>query len=227
MRAGVCDGFIGNRILAHYRKAIDGMVLAGASPFAVDEALVKFGLAMGPFAVSDLAGLDISWANRKRLAPGRDPREQYAEFADRLCEQGRFGRKIGRGFYLYEGRTSTPDPEVDEIIAVERAAKGIVPREIDETEIIDRYMAAMVNEAARVVGEGIAQRPLDVDVTLLNGYGFPRWRGGPMHYADTVGLGKILADIERFGLEDDFQWQPAPLLRQMVAEDKTFASLNR
>ncbi|MCA2007734.1 3-hydroxyacyl-CoA dehydrogenase NAD-binding domain-containing protein [Tritonibacter mobilis] len=226
VRAGVCDGFIGNRILSHYRKAGDGAVLAGASPFEVDRALVNFGLAMGPYAVSDLAGLDIGWATRKRLAPTRDPREVYAEFADRLCEAGHFGRKTGKGFYVYGEEGQVPNGEVLEHIATERAAKGIAAREISEQEIVDRYMAAMVNEAARVVEEGIALRPLDVDVTLLNGYGFPRWRGGPMQYADTVGLDKILADIERFAQEDDFLWQPASLLKRLVAEGKTFADLN-
>ncbi len=226
VRAGVCDGFIGNRILSHYRKAGDGAVLAGASPFEVDRALVNFGLAMGPYAVSDLAGLDIGWATRKRLAPTRDPREVYAEFADRLCEAGHFGRKTGKGFYVYGEGGQVPNGEVLEHIATERAAKGIAAREISEQEIVDRYMAAMVNEAARVVEEGIALRPLDVDVTLLNGYGFPRWRGGPMQYADTVGLDKILADIERFAQEDDFLWQPASLLKRLVAEGKTFADLN-
>jgi len=226
VRAGVCDGFIGNRILSHYRKAGDGAVLAGASPFDVDRALTEFGLAMGPYAVSDLAGLDIGWATRKRLAPTRDPRETYAEFADRLCEAGDFGRKTGKGFYIYEDGAQTPNDAVLDHIATERAAKGITARDISDQEIVDRYMAAMVNEAARVVEEGIALRPLDVDVTLLNGYSFPRWRGGPMHYADSVGLDKILADIEGFAAEDAFLWQPAPLLKRLVAEGKTFADLN-
>ncbi|MCP9483417.1 FAD-dependent oxidoreductase [Shimia sp. CNT1-13L.2] len=228
VRAGVCDGFIGNRILSHYGKAVYNMVLAGASPYAVDKALTDFGLAMGPFAVGDLAGLDIGWANRKRVAPMRDPNETYPEFADRICELGRFGRKTGRGFYIYDetSRGGRPDPEVEEIIAKERAEKGIEAREIDSGEMIDRYMAAMVNESARVVGEGIALRPLDVDVTLLNGYGFPRWRGGPMHYADTVGLEKILADIGRFAEEDATFWKPAPLLEKLASEGRTFASLN-
>ncbi|MEX0277409.1 MAG: 3-hydroxyacyl-CoA dehydrogenase NAD-binding domain-containing protein [Ruegeria sp.] len=226
VRAGVCDGFIGNRILAHYRKAIDGAVLAGASPFEIDNALVAFGLAMGPFAVSDLAGLDIGWANRKRVAPDRDPREIYADFADKLCEQGHFGRKTGTGYYIHKDGKSEPNPEVLQLIEVERAEKGIQTREIDAQEIVDRYMAAMVNEAARIVEEGIALRPLDVDVTLLNGYGFPRWRGGPMQYADTVGPDKILKDIKKFAAEDDFLWQPAPLLEKLVTEGKTFASLN-
>ena len=228
VRSGVCDGFIGNRIMNTYAKAVNGAVLAGASPYDVDRAMQEFGLAMGLFRVADLAGLDIGWASRKRRAPTRDPREQYAEFADKICELGRFGRKTGRGFYIHgEDRSETPDPEVLEIIAAERAAKGIETREISDEEIIDRYMAAMVNESARVVGEGIALRPLDVDMTLLNGYGFPRWRGGPLHYADTVGLEKILDDIKTFQKEDDFFWQPAPLLEQLVAEGKTFASLNK
>ena len=227
VRAGVCDGFIGNRILAHYRKALDGAVLVGASPFEIDRALKDFGLAMGPYAVGDLAGLDIAWANRKRLAANRDARETYAAFADRLCEAGHFGRKTGKGFYIYQdGAAPTPNAEVDAIIARERQDKGITPRALSAAEIIDRFMAAIVNEAARVLDEGIARCPGDVDVVMLSGYGFPRWRGGPMQYADTVGLQKILGDIERFGKEDAFLWQPAALLRRLAREMRTFASLN-
>ncbi|SHJ30437.1 3-hydroxyacyl-CoA dehydrogenase [Shimia gijangensis] len=228
VRSGVCDGFIGNRILNAYAKAINGAVLAGASPYDVDRAMQDFGLAMGLFRVADLAGLDIGWANRKRKADSRDPNEQYAEFADRICELGRFGRKTGRGFYIHDkAKGELPDDEVLEIIARERADKGITPRAISDAEVIDRYMAAMINESAKVVGEGIALRPLDVDITLLNGYGFPRWRGGPLHYADTVGLDKVLNDIKTFAKEDTNFWQPAPLLEQLVADGKTFASLNR
>lgn len=226
VRSGVCDGFIGNRILSHYRKAVDGVVIAGANPYDVDRALVDFGMAMGPFSVSDLAGLDIGWATRKRLAPTRDPRESYAEFADRLCEQGRFGRKTGRGFYIYEEGEQTADPELLRVIATERAEKGVIAKDISDQEIVDRFMAAMINEAARVLEEGIAMRPLDIDVVLLNGYGFPRWRGGPMHYADTIGLEKVLNDIRRLSLEDSFMWQPAPLLERLVSEGKLFADLN-
>lgn len=227
VRSGVCDGFIGNRILNAYAKAVNGAVLAGASPYDVDRAMEDFGLAMGLFRVADLAGLDIGWANRKRKAATRDPNEQYAEFADRICELGRFGRKTGRGFYIHDkDKGELPDDEVLAIIAKERADKGIAARDISDDEIIDRYMAAMINEAAKVVGEGIALRPLDVDITLLNGYGFPRWRGGPLHYADTVGLEKVLNDIKIFQKEDPHFWQPAPLLDELVANGKTFASLN-
>jgi 3-hydroxyacyl-CoA dehydrogenase len=228
VRAGVCDGFIGNRLLNTYRKAADYMVEDGASPYRIDAALVDFGFPMGPFAVGDLAGLDIAWAGRKRRAATRDPRERVVGFADRLCEREWFGQKTGRGFYRYEegARRGTPDPEVEAIIAAERDAKGIVPRDFSDAEIIRRYMAAMINEAAKTVEEGIALRPLDVDVTMLFGYGFPRWRGGPMHSADAQGLDRILADIREFAREDAFFWEPSPLLVRLVEEEKTFASLN-
>jgi 3-hydroxyacyl-CoA dehydrogenase len=226
VRAGVCDGFIGNRLLSFYRRAIDGAVMRGASPYDVDRALVDFGMAMGPFSVSDLAGLDIGYATRKRLAPFRDPREAYAEFSDRLCEKKRLGRKTGRGFYIYENGQTLEDPDVLDMIAQERAAKGIIAEQVTAQEIVERFMAAMVNEAARIVDEGIALRPLDVDVTLVNGYGFPRWRGGPMHYADTVGLDKILADVRRFSKEDDYLWEPAQLLETLVAGGQSFSDLN-
>ncbi|MDJ0944839.1 MAG: 3-hydroxyacyl-CoA dehydrogenase NAD-binding domain-containing protein [Kiloniellales bacterium] len=229
VRAGVCDGFIGNRILSVYRRQADYMVEDGASPYAIDAALLNFGFPMGPYAVADLAGLDIGWANRKRLAPTRDPEARYVEIADRICERGWFGQKTGRGYYLYaEGsRRGEPDPEVEAIIAEERAKKGITPRDFSEEEIVRRYLAAMINEGAKVVEEGIAPRPLDVDVTLLYGYGFPRWRGGPMKYADMQGLDRILADIRGFEAEDPRSWRPARLLVDLVERGETFDSLNR
>lgn len=228
VRAGVCDGFIGNRLLNTYRKAADYMVEDGASPYQIDAALVAFGFPMGPFAVSDLAGLDIAWAGRKRRAATRDPRERTVGIADRICERGWFGQKTGRGYYLYEpgARRGSPDPEVEAIIAAEREAKGIVPRSFTDEEIVSRYMAAMINEAAKIVEEGIALRPLDVDVTMLAGYGFPRWRGGPMQYADRLGLDTVLAELRRLSAEDGFFWEPAPLLVRLADEGKTFASLN-
>ncbi len=229
VRAGVCDGFIGNRILAVYKQAADYLLEDGASPYEIDAAVRGFGYPMGPFQVTDLAGGDIGWATRKRRAATRDPKARYVEIADRICERGWFGQKTGRGFYLYpEGvRTGQPDPEVLAIVDAERAKKGIVPRSFTPHEIMRRYMAAMVNEGAKVVDEGIALRPLDVDVTFLSGYGFPRFRGGPMHYADTVGLPKILADIREFAQEDPLFWTPAPLLEKLVAEGRDFGSLNR
>lgn len=228
VRAGVCDGFIGNRMLAVYRTAADHMILDGASPYQIDKALVNFGFAMGPFAVSDLAGLDIGWATRKRRAATRDPRERVPTYADRICENGWFGQKTGRGYYKYEdgARKGSPDPEVEKIIAEERAKLGIEPRAFDDEEIVRRYMAAMINEAAKIVDEGIAKRPLDVDITLLSGYGFPRWRGGPMKYADMIGLNTVLSDIRTFAKEDDFFWRPARLLEELVAKGSNFDSLN-
>jgi len=229
VRAGVCDGFIGNRILSTYRSCADHMILDGASPYQIDKALTDFGFAMGPFAVADLAGLDIGWAVRKRLAPTRDPRERVPTFMDKLCEDGNYGQKTGKGFYVYEAgkRAGVPNPDVSGLIEAERAELGITPREFSNEEIVRRYMAAMVNEAAKVVGEGIARRPLDVDMTLLFGYGFPRYNGGPLMWADMVGLEGLLADIKTYASKDDYFWQPAPLLEQLVAEGRSFDDLNK
>jgi 3-hydroxyacyl-CoA dehydrogenase len=229
VRAGVCDGFIGNRVLAVYRSAADAMMEDGASPYQIDTAVRAFGFPMGPFQVVDLAGGDIGWAARKRRAATRNPAARYVQIADRLCERGWFGQKTGRGFYLYsEGsRSGTPDPEVEAIIDAERARAGITPRSFTDDEIIRRYMAAMINEGANVVHERIALRPLDVDVTFLYGYGFPRYRGGPMKYADTVGLPKILTDIREFAKEDPLFWKASPLLIELVERGADFASLNQ
>ncbi|WP_420013450.1 3-hydroxyacyl-CoA dehydrogenase NAD-binding domain-containing protein [Tateyamaria sp.] len=230
VRAGVCDGFIGNRILSTYRTCADHMILDGASPYEIDKALEDFGFAMGPFAVADLAGLDIGWAVRKRKrAEGLDPRARDAAYADKLCEDGHFGQKTGKGYYDYAAgpKARVPNPDVMPLIEAERAAQGLTPREFSHDEIVRRYMASMVNEAAKVVGEGIARRPLDVDMTLLFGYGFPRYRGGPLKWADIVGLDGLLADIKRYAEDDPYFWQPAPLLEQLVAEGRTFDDLNK
>ena len=230
VRAGVCDGFIGNRILSTYRSAADHMILDGASPYRIDAALEAFGFAMGPFAVADLAGLDIGWAVRKRRrAEGLDPRARDATYADRLCEDGHFGQKTGKGYYDYAAgpRARVPNPDVMPLIEAERAAQGITPRPFTDKEIVRRYMAAMVNEAAKVVGEGIARRALDVDMTLLFGYGFPRYRGGPLKWADMEGIAGLLADIRTYAGEDPFFWHPAPLLEELVAQGRTFDDLNK
>ena len=229
VRAGVCDGFIGNRILAVYRTAADHMVEDGASPYEIDQMVRQFGFPMGPYEMSDLAGGDIGWATRKRRAATRDPKARYVHIADQLCERGWFGQKTGRGWYRYEAgsRTGQPDPEVLAIVAQARTQAGITPRRFTPDELERRYLAAMVNEGAKVVAEGIALRPLDVDVTLLYGYGFPRHKGGPMKHADLVGLPRILADIQALAKEDPLFWQPAPLLVQLVQEGKDFDSLNQ
>ncbi|CAE6715718.1 Fatty acid oxidation complex subunit alpha [Paraburkholderia aspalathi] len=229
VRAGVCDGFIGNRVLAVYRSAADAMMEDGASPYQIDAAVRAFGFPMGPFQVVDLAGGDIGWAARKRRAATRNPNARYVQIADRLCERGWFGQKTSRGFYLYpEGsRSGAPDPEVEAIIDAERERAGITPRTFTDEEIMRRYMAAMINEGANVVHEGIALRPLDVDVTFLYGYGFPRYRGGPMKYADSVGLATVLSDIREFAKEDPLFWRASPLLVDLVEGGADFASLNQ
>jgi 3-hydroxyacyl-CoA dehydrogenase len=229
VRAGVCDGFIGNRILANYKRAADYMMEDGASPYEIDSAIREFGYPMGPFQVSDLAGGDIGWATRKRKAATRDPAERYVEIADRICEKGWFGQKTQRGYYIYENgaRVGAQDPEVLAIIEAERAKKGITPRDFSVQEIQERYLAAMVNEACNVLAEGIALRPLDVDVTLLYGYGFPRWRGGPMKWADLQGLDVILGRINDYAKEDAQFWQPSKLLQKLVAEGRNFDDLNK
>lgn len=228
VRAGVCDGFIGNRILAVYRTAADHLIEDGASPFEIDAMVKAFGFPMGPYEMSDLAGGDIGWATRKRRAATRDPKARYVHIADRLCERGWFGQKTGRGWYVYEAgsRTGTPNPDVAPIVDEERRKAGVAPRTFTHEELERRYIAAMVNEGAKVVDEGIALRPLDVDATLVHGYGFPRGKGGPMWHADQVGLARILADIREFAKADALFWQPSALLERLVAEGRNFESLN-
>ena len=229
VRAGVCDGFIGNRILATYRAAADAMVLEGASPFEIDAAMEAFGFAMGPYAVADLAGLDIGMATRQRKRAEGKLSGDEPRFPDVLCDAGHFGQKTGMGYYDYAAgpKARVPNPDVLEIIAKERAARGILARPLSEMEIQRKYMAAMVNEGARVLGEGIARRPLDVDMTLLFGYGFPRYHGGPLKWADLTGLSDLLADIKTYALDDVAFWAPAPLLEELVTRGRSFDDLNR
>ena len=227
VRAGVCDGFIGNRILSHYRLAAEYMMMDGATPWQIDEALQDFGFAMGPFAVSDLSGLDIAWANRKRLAPTREPKGRYIAIADRICERGWFGRKSGRGWYLYDaGQDRAPNPAVEDIVAEERKAAGITPRGFSDEEIVSRCLTAMINECARVVEDGIALRPIDVDAVFLLGYGFPRHLGGPLNYADQIGLDKVLDDTARFADDDAVFWRQPGLIKDLVDTGRHFADLN-
>ena len=228
VRAGVCDGFIGNRILAHYSKTAAYLVLDGATPQQVDTALEGFGFAMGPHKVGDLAGLDIGWMTRKRKAATRDPNERYAgAVADRICEAGWFGRKSGKGYYVYDGRDITPNPAVDTFITEERAKANITPRAFTDQDIVDRYMTAMIVEATRVVEDGTARRPLDVDMVFLFGYGFPRHRGGPLHYADTIGATTLIQRIKTYAAEDATYWQVPALLEKMAANGTSFADMNK
>ena len=229
VRSGVCEGFIGNRILTTYRKCTDYLVLDGASPYVIDQALVEFGFRMGPYRVADLAGLDISWAHRKKIAQSRNSKERYAKFPDQICERDWFGRKSGKGYYVYDANSpeGRPNDDVKSIIAKERTELGITKRKFSHDEIIFRCLASMINESAKILSEGIALRPLDIDVVLINGYGFPRWRGGPLFYADMFGLKDIVSNIKNFAKEDAYFWQIAPLLEKLVGDGQNFDSLNK
>jgi 3-hydroxyacyl-CoA dehydrogenase len=221
--AGVCDGFIGNRMLEKYQQQAMFLLDEGALPWQVDGALQGWGMAMGLFAVGDLAGNDIGWAVRKRRRVER-PDFVYSAIGDRLCENGRFGQKTGKGWYRYEpgNRKPIPDPAVEKLIEDYRREIGVKPRQISDEEIIERCIYALANEGAKLLEEGIALRASDIDMVYLTGYGFPAWRGGPMFYADTVGLAKVLAAMERF--QKGYQggvWKPAPLLVKLTKEGKT------
>jgi len=222
--SGVCDGFIGNRMLEKYVQQSLFLLDEGASPQQIDGALAKWGMAMGPFTMYDMAGNDIGWEIRKRRAKER-PDFVYGKFADRIAEKGWFGQKTGRGWYRYEpgNRKPIPDAEVDQMLAAYRKDMGYKPRQISDDEIIERCIYALANEGAHILEEGIALRASDIDMVYLTGYGFPPYRGGPMFYADTVGLDKVLAAIERFqkGYQGA-QWKPAPLLVKLAKEGRRF-----
>jgi 3-hydroxyacyl-CoA dehydrogenase len=222
--SGVCDGFIGNRMLEKYGQQSLFLLDEGATPAQVDAALTQWGLAMGPFAMYDMAGNDIGWEIRKRRYQER-PDFVYSRIADRVCEQGRFGQKTGKGFYKYEAgnRKPIPDAAVDEIISSYRKEIGIKPRSISDEEIVERCIYALVNEGAQILDEGIALRASDVDMVYLTGYGFPPYRGGPMFYADSAGLEKVLNSILKFqqGYQGA-QWKPAPLLVKLAQASRRF-----
>jgi len=222
--SGVCDGFIGNRMVEQYLRQAGFLLDEGALPQQVDRALQDWGMAMGPFAMSDLAGNDIGWAIRKRRSVER-PEFTYSRIPDLLCELGRFGQKTGAGFYKYEQGSRTPvaDPEVEKIIVEESRRLGLARRTISDAEVVERCVYALVDEGARILEEGIALRAVDIDMVYLAGYGFPPYRGGPMFYADTVGLGKVVAAIEKYaqGYRGE-SWDVAPLLARLAREGKTF-----
>jgi 3-hydroxyacyl-CoA dehydrogenase len=222
--AGVCDGFIGNRMLEKYGQQSLFLIDEGASPQQVDNALRRWGMAMGPFTMYDMAGGDIGWEVRKRRYKER-PDFVYSRVADRIAELGRFGQKTGKGWYKYEPGDRKPiaDPEVDKIIEKYRAEIGVKPRQVSDEEIVERCIYALVNEGAHILEEGIALRASDIDMVYLTGYGFPPYRGGPMFYADTIGLKNVLTSIERFqkGYKGE-QWKPAPLLVKLAKEGRKF-----
>ena len=224
--SGVCDGFIGNRMIEQYGRQGGFLLDEGCTPAQVDKAIEKFGFAMGPFRMGDLAGNDIGWAIRKRRAVERADMK-YSKTADLLCEKGRFGQKTGAGWYDYVAgkRDAIPNAEVVQMIKDYRKAQGITPRKISDEEIVQRLVYSLVNEAARILEDGIASRASDIDMVYLMGYGFPIYRGGPMNYADQVGLFNVVQAMKRFALNphDDAKfWEPAPLLARLAAEGKTF-----
>ena len=227
--AGVCDGFIGNRILTRYRQVCDVMLIDGALPWEVDAAMTEFGFAMGPYAVQDLSGLDIAYAARQPRGWKHDPSFRYVPIADRMVEElKRLGRKTGAGWYDYPGDgAASPGAPVEALILEEARRAGVARRGFDAGEIRDRALAAMIDEAVRILDEGIAERPSDIDLVMIHGYAFPRWRGGLMHYADRVGLAKILRRVESYAAADPLSWQPGALMRRLVSEGTMLADLDR
>jgi len=221
---GVCDGFVGNRMVGAYLREAGFLMEEGATPQRIDKALTQFGLAMGPFAMSDLAGLDVGWYIRKRQAPTRPVHLRYSKVADLICEMGRFGQKTGAGYYKYEAgsRTPIPDPAIEELIVKSAREAGVHRREITDQEIIERCMYALINEGAKILEEGIALRASDIDLVYTNGYGFPPYRGGPMFYADAVGLDRVHAKVQEFHRVHGEFWKPARLLTRLAQEGKRF-----
>ncbi len=222
--AGVCDGFIGNRMLHSYFREAGFLLEEGALPQQVDKVIEDFGFAMGPFRVSDLAGLDVGWYIRKRQAATRPAHLRYSKVADQICEMGRFGQKTGAGWYRYEAgnRTPIPDPKIEALILSASKAAGIERRAISEQEILERCMYALINTGAEILEEGIALRATDIDIVYIYGYGFPRYRGGPMFYADTVGLDNVYATVKKFHAAHGEFWKPAALLERLAREGGTF-----
>jgi 3-hydroxyacyl-CoA dehydrogenase len=225
--ARVCDGFIGNRIFAVYRRHAEYLLEDGASPQEIDHALQAYGFAMGPFAVSDMSGLDIAWAMRKRRAAKRDPQERYVSIPDILCETGRLGRKVGAGWYDYVDGKPGSSQTVEQMIVDERQKRNVAPRTFSAVEIQRRIMAVMANEGAKVLEEGISARASDIDLVFVNGYGFPRLKGGPMFAADTAGLAAILAEVEMAARTGGAGSEPSALLVQLVRSGSTFAAWQR
>ena len=225
---GNCRGFVGNRMFGPYRREAQFLVEEGAGIEAVDQALSDFGMAMGPLATGDLAGLDVGWRIRKEYRHLQEPGIRQPFLEDRLCELGRYGQKTGAGWYKYdEQRRPTPDPVVDGLIRKWVAEAGIAQRQISAAEITDRCLYALVNEGARILEEGYALRASDIDIIYLNGYGFPAYRGGPMWYADTVGIKKVYERVSEFHHQHGEIWQPAPLLQRLAEQGKTFAEFSR
>jgi 3-hydroxyacyl-CoA dehydrogenase len=225
---GNCRGFVGNRMFGPYRREAQFLAEEGASVEAVDAALYEYGMAMGPMAVGDLAGLDVGWRIRKEFKHTEKPGVRQPIAEDKLCEMGRYGQKTGAGWYKYdENRRAIPDPEVARLVSQWAAEAGIKQHPISKEEIIDRCIYALVNEGARILEEGYALRAVDIDIIYINGYGFPAHRGGPMWYADTVGLKKVYERISEFHKQHGYWWEPAPLLKKLAEDGKKFSDFDK
>jgi len=222
---GVCDGFVGNRMLHQYGREANFLIEEGALPQQVDKVIFDFGFPMGPFTMGDMAGLDIGWAVRKRKAAERPSNQRYSAVADRICEQGRFGQKTGAGWYRYEAgnRTPIPDPEIESLIIQASKNAGIERREISDEEVLKRCLYPLVNEGAKILEEGLAIRASDIDVIWVHGYGFPRYHGGPMFWADTIGLDEVYETMRRYHAEHGELMRPASLLEKLAKEGKKFS----
>jgi 3-hydroxyacyl-CoA dehydrogenase len=222
--AGNRDGFIGNRILAVYGRECDFLLEEGATPWQIDRALQGFGFPMGLYLMRDMSGLDVGWRIRQYREQFRDKALRYSPIADRLCEQGRFGQKTGKGYYLYDGQgaaaKATPDPEVEALIEQVAKELGIPRRTVTNEQIVNRVLTAMVNEGARILDEGVAQRASDIDVTYIHGYGFPRYEGGPMFWAERMGLAWVLQEVRNQHAAQGKLWEPAPALEAAAARGR-------
>ncbi len=224
---GVCDGFVGNRMLACYQREANFLLEEGALPREIDRVIHDFGFPMGPFAMGDLAGLDVGWRIRKRRQASRPKHLRYSSLADKICEMGRFGQKTGAGWYRYESgsRTPLPDPEIEELVIATSEELGIERRGIGDEEILERCLYALINEGAKILDEGLALRSSDIDIVYVYGYGFPPYRGGPMFHADSVGLRQIYDSVCRYHESQGAYWEPAPLLEKLAGEGKGFGDL--
>ena len=220
---GVCDGFVGNRMLQRVREAAEHLLLDGAEFTQIDRVMTNFGYAMGLYMTQDLSGLDIAWANRKRLADTRDPDRRYSRVQDDMCAAGRFGRKSGAGWYIYEdGAKPVPNPAVAALVEAEADRHGIIRQPMDDDAVLNTLLLALINEAAGLLGEGIAGRAADVDLVLVHGYGFPRFRGGPLFHADQIGIAAIHEQLKELEARDPVVWKLAPLIEKLAADGQGF-----
>ena len=221
---GICDGFVGNRMLYAYRRQADFLLEEGALPQQIDKILYDFGMPMGPYAMGDLAGLDVGWRIRQAQAATRPTHLRYSTIADRVCELGRFGQKTNAGWYRYtEGsRTPIPDPEIEQLIRSISTEQGITRRNITNQNILERCLYPLINEGAKILEEGLAQRASDIDIVWMYGYGFPRYRGGPMFWANLVGVKTVYDTMSRLYDEHGDWLEPAPLLRRLAEAGQSF-----